>query len=139
MASLPNLGKNQVPGRDDNYYVILTYKSKRHPGRVNILTASIDRMTFLKPVFLGNALILTAKLNYVRKSSMEVEVTVLSEDLGDSTRIHAGTAAVTMVALDKYGKPIEIPPVILNSDEDKKHYKEGESRMLSHLKEAGRI
>jgi acyl-CoA hydrolase len=96
-------------------------------------------MTFLKPVFLGNALILTARLNYVRKSSMEVEVTVLSEDLGDSTRIHAGTAAVTMVALDKYGKPIEIPPVILNSDEDKKHYKEGESRMLSHLKEAGRI
>jgi hypothetical protein len=82
MASLPNLGKNQVPGRDDNYYVILTYKSKRHSGRVNILTASIDRMTFLKPVFLGNALILTARLNYVRKSSMEVEVTVLSEDLG---------------------------------------------------------
>jgi acyl-CoA hydrolase len=113
--------------------------AKRHSGRANIVTASIDRMTFLKPVFIGNALILTARLNYVRKSSMEVEVTVVSEDLDDSTKIHAGTAFVTMVALDKYGKPMEVPPIILESDEDKKHFREGESRMLSRLKEAGRM
>src|SRR5919202_6864052 len=54
--------------------------AKRHAGRANTVTASIDRMTFLKPVFIGNALILSARLNYVRKSSMEVEVTVISED-----------------------------------------------------------
>ncbi|HKG30382.1 MAG TPA: acyl-CoA thioesterase [Nitrososphaeraceae archaeon] len=113
--------------------------AKRHSGRANIVTASIDRMTFLKPVFIGNALILTARLNYVRKSSMEVEVTVVSEDLDDSTKIHAGTAFVTMVALDKYGKPMEVSPIILESDEDKKHFREGESRMLSRLKEAGRM
>ena len=113
--------------------------AKRHSGRANIVTASIDRMTFLKPVFIGNALILTARLNYVRKSSMEVEVTVVSEYLDDSTKIHAGTAFVTMVALDKYGKPMEVPPIILESDEDKKHFREGESRMLSRLKEAGRM
>jgi acyl-CoA hydrolase len=113
--------------------------AKRHSGRANIVTASIDRMTFLKPVFIGNALILTARLNYVRKSSMEVEVTVVSEDLDDSTKIHAGTAFVTMVALDKYGKPMEVPPIILENDEDKKHFREGESRMLSRLKEAGRM
>jgi acyl-CoA hydrolase len=113
--------------------------AKRHSGRANIVTASIDRMTFLKPVFIGNALILTARLNYVRKSSMEVEVTVVSEDLDDSTKIHAGTAFVTMVALDKYGKPMEVPPIILESDEDEKHFREGESRMLSRLKEAGRM
>ena len=113
--------------------------AKRHSGRANIVTASIDRMTFLKPVFIGNALILSARLNYVRKSSMEVEVTVVSEDLDDSTKTHAGTAFVTMVALDKYGKPMEVPQIILETEEDKKHFSEGESRMLSRLKEAGRI
>ena len=113
--------------------------AKRHSGRANTVTASIDRMTFLKPVFIGNALILTARLNYVRKSSMEVEVTVISEDLDDGTRIHAGTAFVTMVALDKYGKPTEVPPLILESAEEKSHFKQGELRMLSRLKEAGRI
>jgi acyl-CoA hydrolase len=113
--------------------------AKRHSGRANIVTASIDRMTFLKPVFIGNALILSARLNYVRKSSMEVEVTVVSEDLDDSTKTHAGTAFVTMVALDKYGKPMEVPQIILETEEDKKHFSEGESRMLSRLKEARRI
>src|SRR5919107_188295 len=113
--------------------------AKRHSGRANIVTASIDRMTFLKPVFIGNALILTARLNYVRKSSMEVEVTVVSEDLDDSTKIHAGTAFVTMVALDKYVKPMEVSPIILGDDEVNKHFREGESRMLSRLKEAGRM
>jgi acyl-CoA hydrolase len=66
--------------------------AKRHSGHANIVTASIDRMTFLKPVFIGNALILTARLNYIKWSSMEVEVNVEAEDLDDNTRIHTGTA-----------------------------------------------
>ena len=65
--------------------------SKRHSGHVDVVTASIDRMTFLKPVFIGNALILSARLNYVRRSSMEVEVNVEAEDLDDNTRVHTGT------------------------------------------------
>src|SRR5918911_4324069 len=69
--------------------------AKRHVGRSNTVTASMDRVTFLKPVFIGNALILSARLNYVRKSSLEVEVTVVSEVLDDSTKTHAGTAFVT--------------------------------------------
>jgi acyl-CoA hydrolase len=96
-------------------------------------------MIFLKPVFIGNALILSARLNYIRHSSMEVEVNVEAEDLDDSTRIHAGTAFVTTVALDKYGKPTEVPPLILENDDDKKRFHAGESRMLSRLKEAGKI
>ena len=157
MASLPKLGKKSVESQAEMTIIMLPSDAnpkgnvfggvilkhvdliaglvaKRHSGRANIVTASIDRMTFLKPVFIGNALILTARLNYVRESSMEVEVTVLSEDLDDSPRIHAGTAFVTLVALDKYGKPTEVPPIILESEEDKKHFKEGESRMLSRLK-----
>ncbi|HET7389219.1 MAG TPA: acyl-CoA thioesterase [Nitrososphaeraceae archaeon] len=113
--------------------------AKRHVGRANTVTASMDRVTFVKPVFIGNALILSARLNYVRKSSLEVEVTVEAEDLDDGIRIHTGTAFVTMVALDKYGKPTQVPPLILEEDDDKRRFQQGEARMLSRLKDAGRI
>jgi acyl-CoA hydrolase len=113
--------------------------AKRHVGRANTVTASMDRITFLKPVFIGNALILSARLNYVRKSSIEVEVTIEAEDLDDGIRVHTGTAFVTMVALDKYGKPTQVPPLILEEDEDKRRFKQGEERMLSRLKDAGRM
>lgn len=113
--------------------------AKRHAGHANIVTASIDRMTFLKPVYIGNALILSARLNYVKRSSMEVEVTIEAEDLGIGERVLTGTALVTVVALDEHGKPIEVIPLILNTDEDKKRFHEGESRMMNRLKEAGRI
>lgn len=113
--------------------------AKRHAGRANTVTASIDRMTFLKPVFVGNALILFARINFIRRSSMEVQVTVEAEDLDDGTRVHTGTAFVTMVALDKYGKPTEVPHLILVDDEDKKRFQEGELRMYSRLKEVGRL
>ena len=113
--------------------------AKRHAGRANIVMASMDRVTFLKPIFIGNALILSARLNYVKRSSMEVEVTVEAEDLDDSMRIHAGTAFVTMVALDKYGKPTQVPTLILEENDDKRRFQQGEARMLSRLKDAGRI
>ena len=113
--------------------------AKRHAGRANTVTASIDRMTFLKPVFIGNALILFARINFIKRSSMEVQVTVEAEDLDDGTRVHTGTAFVTVVALDKYGKPTEVPHLILVDDEDKKRFQEGELRMRSRLKDVGRL
>ena len=60
--------------------------AKRHAGHANIVTASMDSMTFLKPVYIGNALILKAKINYVRRSSMEVEVKIEAEDLNKSQK-----------------------------------------------------
>jgi acyl-CoA hydrolase len=112
--------------------------AKRHAGRANVVTASIDRMVFLKPVFIGNALIISAKITYVRRSSMEIEVNVEAEDLDDNTRIHAATAFVTMVALDKYGKPTKVPQLVIENDNDKRQYREGEMRMTSRLKDVGK-
>ena len=112
--------------------------AKRHAGHANIVTASIDRMTFLKPVYIGNALILSARLNYIKKSSMEVEVRIEAEDLDIGERVLTGTAFVTVVALDEHRKPIEVIPLILKTDEDKKRFHEGESRMMTRLKGVGR-
>ena len=113
--------------------------AKRHARNTNCVTASIDRMTFLKPVYIGHALILSARLNYVRRSSMEVEVAIESENLDDGTRVRTGTAFVTMVALDRNGRPTEVPQLVLKTADDRKRFRDGEARMQSRLKEAGKI
>jgi acyl-CoA hydrolase len=110
--------------------------SKRHARNTNCVTASIDRMTFLKPVYVGNALILSARLNYVHRSSMEVEVSIEAENLDDGTWVRTGTAFVTTVALDRNGRPTEVPQLALKTADDRKRFREGEARMRSRLKEA---
>lgn len=122
-----------------NVDLIAGIVAKRHVGHPNVVTATMDRMTFLKPVFIGNALVLSARINYVRRSSMEVEVTVESEDFDRGTRVRTGTAFVTLVALDKNGKTTEVPPLLLNTAEDKVRFSEGEKRMQQRLREAGKL
>lgn len=108
--------------------------AKRH-SRTNIVTASIDRVNFLKPVFIGNALILYARINYVHRSSMEIEVKVEAEDLEKGVRVVTGMAFVTCVALDESGKPTPVPELSLESEEDKRRFSEGEARMEQRRKE----
>ncbi|NAL76915.1 acyl-CoA thioesterase [Nitrososphaera sp. AFS] len=108
--------------------------AKRHAGHANVVTASIDRVAFLKPVFIGNALILSARLNYVKRSSMEVEVIIMADDLDSGERTLTGTAFVTVVALDDAGKPVKVTPLILRTEDDRRRFLEGESRMNARLK-----
>jgi acyl-CoA hydrolase len=112
--------------------------AKRHARNTNCVTASIDRMTFSKPVYIGNALILSAHINYVRRSSMEVEVLIESENLDTGTRVKTGTAFVSLVALDSDGKPTQVPPLKVQTDEEKLRFSEGQRRMQMRLNDAGR-
>lgn len=108
--------------------------AQRH-SRKNAVTASIDRVNFLKPVLVGNALILNARLNYVSRSSMEIEIKVEAENLLNGARTLTNTAYVTSVALDESGKPTDVPPLLLVTEDDKKRFAEGEQRMLQRKKE----
>lgn len=108
--------------------------SQRH-ARSNTVTASIDTVNFLKPVYVGNALILNARLNYVHRSSMEIEIIVEAEDLITGTTTLTNTAYVTVVALDRNGKPTEVSPLLLETDDDKRRFAEGEKRMLQRREE----
>jgi len=108
--------------------------AQRHCKK-NAVTASIDRVNFLKPVMVGNALILNARLNYVSRSSMEIEIKVEAENLMTGNRILTNTAFVTSVALDDFGKPAPIPPLLLITEDDKKRFAEGEQRMLQRKRE----
>ncbi len=112
--------------------------AQRH-SRTNAVTASIDRVNFLRPVFVGNALILNARLTYVHRSSMEIEIRVEAEDLLTGKRTLTNTAYVTSVALGSDGKTVEVPPLKLETEEDRKRFAEGEQRMLQRLKERKKI
>src|SRR5712692_7340091 len=102
--------------------------AQRH-ARMNTVTASIDRVNFLKPVFVGNAIILNARVNYVHRSSMEIEIKVEAEDLMNGNITLTNTAFVTAVALGSDNKTREVPPLLLESAGEKKRFNEAEARM----------
>jgi len=108
--------------------------AQRH-SQSNAVTVSMDSVNFLKPVYVGNVLKLDARVNYVHKSSMEIEVKVEAEDLEKGTRTVTGTAYVTFVALDENGKPTQVPELLLKTDEDRKKFEEGKKRMEARIAE----
>jgi acyl-CoA hydrolase len=94
----------------------------------NVVTASIEHMDFLWPVHIGDLLSMDAKLTYVGRSSMEVMVSVTSEDVVSGDKHWAGDSVVTLVALDRDGHPTEVPRILLETDEERKLSAEGEQR-----------
>lgn len=90
----------------------------RHARR-NVVTARLDRMDFLEPVFVGNALNLDARIAYTGRTSMEVMVDIRAENLDTGEVVHTGTAWLTMIALNERGRPVPVPPIYAESDEEK--------------------
>src|SRR5580765_4470045 len=95
----------------------------RH-ARCPVVTASIDYMNFLSPVRIGQLLMLRSSVNRVFRTSMEVGVKVMVEDLGTGAVRHTSSAYLTFVAIDAAGNRIEAPPVIPETDEEKRRYQE---------------
>ena len=108
--------------------------AQRH-SQLPAVTVSMDSVTFLKPVFVGDVLILNARINYVHNSSMEIEVTVEAEDMVTGVTTVTGTAFVTFVALDKNGRPTPVPKLSLKTDNDKIKFEEGKMRMNRRLQD----
>ena len=103
--------------------------------RSNAVTASIDRLDFHSPVFVGNLLKLRASINYTGKTSMEIGVRVETEDLLTGEVHHTASAYLTFVALDENGRPKEIPPVIIESDKEIRRNREAVERRKRRLAE----
>jgi len=107
--------------------------AQRH-SQSNAVTVCMDSVNFIKPVFVGNVLTLSARINYVHNSSMEIEVKVEAEDIITGIRTVTGTAFVTFVALDKNGKPTHVAKLSLKTDEDRTKFNEGKIRMEKRIK-----
>lgn len=109
----------------------------RH-ARSNVVTASIDRMDFHNPVFVGDVLFFKASLNLVGRTSMEIGVRVEAENLITGEVRHAASAYLTYVALDAQGRPRDVPPLILETEEEKRRNREARSRREIRLAEKKR-
>lgn len=93
----------------------------RH-ARCPVVTASVDHMTFLHPIHIGNLVILRSQVNRVFRTSMEVGVKVSVENLRTREIKHTSSAYLTFVAIDKDGNRVPIDPVIPESEEELRRY-----------------
>lgn len=99
----------------------------RHCRR-NVVTASIDRMYFFAPVYVGNLIALKASVNYVGTTSMEIGVRIEAEDLRTGKTVHTGSCYLTYVALDENGRPTPIPKVIPETPDEERRYRQAIAR-----------
>ncbi|TFG91337.1 MAG: acyl-CoA thioesterase [Syntrophobacterales bacterium] len=106
----------------------------RH-ARANVVTASIDRLDFHSPVFIGDLLTLKAGLNMVGRTSMEVGVRVETENLVTGDVRHTASAYLTLVALGRDGRPMEIAPLILETEEQVRRNRQAMARKRMRFEE----
>ena len=106
----------------------------RH-ARSTCVTASVDRVDFREPIHLGDLVIMKCSVNFVGRTSMEVGVRVEAEDLPTGNRRHTNSCYLTFVAIDRNGKPIEVPRLVPETDEEVRRYEAAKARRQRRLEE----
>jgi acyl-CoA hydrolase len=99
----------------------------RHARRP-VVTVSVDRLHFLQPVHIGDLIVLRSSVNRVFRTSMEVGVKVTTEKLLTGEKRHTCSAYLTFVALDDHGHPMAAAPVIPETEEEQRRYREAGER-----------
>ena len=110
----------------------------RHSG-CRVVTAGMDRMTFLNPVYVGELLRCVASVNAVWRTSMEVGVRVEAENAVTGEIRATGTAYLTMVAVDGEGTPIPVPALVVEGPVEERRQREAETRRRNRLTEREEI
>ncbi len=103
--------------------------------RSNSVTASVDRIDFHNPAYIGDLLVIKASMNMVGRSSMEIGARVESERLISGERFHIASAYLTYVDLDADFKPQPAPPLIPETADEKRRNREAQARRKTRLAE----
>lgn len=106
----------------------------RHARNI-VVTASMDKLDFRHAVHVGEILNLKASVNYVGHTSMEVGVKVTAENPLTGERRHTSSAYLTYVSVDPGGNPVELPPVIPETPDEKRRYQEAQDRRRHRLEQ----
>ncbi|NUQ20834.1 MAG: acyl-CoA thioesterase [Gemmatimonadaceae bacterium] len=106
----------------------------RH-ARAACVTVSIDRVDFREPIHVGDLLIMKASVNYTGRTSMEIGVRVEAEDLISGRRRHTNSCYMTFVAIDRNGRPVEIPELVPETEVEKRRYAAAKERRRRRLEE----
>ena len=104
----------------------------RHSGG-RVVTASMDEMSFIEPVYLGEVVTLYAQVNDVGRTSMEVGVRVEAENARTGDRRHVSTAYLVFVALDEDGQPRPVPPLETENEDEERRREEAKIRRQHRL------
>jgi acyl-CoA hydrolase len=110
----------------------------RHCG-LRIVTAAVDRMTFVSPIHIAELVTCRAKVNAAWNTSREVGVRVEAENPRSGEVRHTSTAYLTMVALDENGQPTPVPALVPESDDELRRQREAELRRANRLAERDQI
>jgi uncharacterized protein (TIGR00369 family) len=106
----------------------------RHAQR-RVVTVAIDSMVFRHPIRLGDLVLLTAELTRVGRTSMEVEIQVEAENPITGDRLRTNTAYAVYVALDDEGTPAPVPPLLAETEEERRRQAEAQDRQARRLQE----
>ena len=104
----------------------------RH-SRCTVVTASVDHMSFLHPVRIGQLIVLRSSVNRAFRTSMEVGVRVEVENLVTGEIKHTSSAYLTFVAIDSEGRRVPVPPVIPETVTERRRYEEAAQRRAYRL------
>lgn len=103
--------------------------------RLNVVTASIDRVDFREPIHVGDLVVMKASVNFVGRTSLEVGVRVEAEELLSGRRRHTNSCYLTFVAVDRNGRPIEIPPLVPETPDEMRRFQAAQQRRKVRLQE----
>lgn len=106
---------------------IAAITAARHCGQA-VVTASFDSLDFLAPIRLGEVIMLRASVTYTGRTSMEIMVTIESESLRSTGRKVTGISFLTFVAIDENGKPLPVPPLEPETEEEKYQFELAKER-----------
>jgi acyl-CoA hydrolase len=102
--------------------------------RTLLVTAAVDGLQFLHPIKVGDLIILTSRVTAVWKTSLEVEVEVFSEELLSGRHELTSRAYLTFVSIDREGRRVPIPPLLIETDADRERARAADARRAERLK-----
>jgi acyl-CoA hydrolase len=108
--------------------IVASMAAQKHCGK-EAVTAGIDSISFKEPIYIGDHVILKACVNYVGRTSMEVGVHIIKEDVISGKKAEAMTAYLTFVALDEDKKPTPAGPLLPKTAEEKRNYENARMRV----------
>jgi len=106
----------------------------RH-ARMACVTVSVDRVDFREPIHVGDLVIMKSSVNFVGKTSMEIGVRVETENLVTGLRRHTNSCYLTFVAIDRNGKPVPVPPLRPETDDELRRFQAAKERRERRLQE----
>lgn len=106
----------------------------RH-ARTNCVTVSVDRVDFREPIHLGDLVIMKCSVNFVGHTSMEVGVRVEAENLQTGVRRHTNSCYLTFVAVDRNGRPVPVPRLIAESEDEVRRFEAAKARRQRRIEE----